>query len=193
VTIAASVVGIVVAGLAVAGVVIYNRFITLGNLVTESWRQVDVELRRRHDLVPSLVETVRGYTAHERSVLEDVARLRTLATSVGGPASQAAHETALGEALHRLLAVAESYPQLRANTGYVELARALADTEDRIAAARRFYNANVRALNTWCETFPANLIAGWFRFGQAEYFEVTDADHAVPVVDVGGGRAQLEG
>jgi LemA protein len=166
-------------------VLTYNRFVSLRNLVAESWRQIDVELHRRHDLIPNLVETVKGYAAHERGVLDEVTRLRETAAEPGSsPAKQAEQENALGQALGRLFAVAEAYPDLKASTNFLELQRQLAETEDRIAAGRRFYNANVRALNTRCETFPSNAVASWFGFGKAEYFEVDDpAVRAVPTVD----------
>ncbi|GAB2699615.1 LemA family protein [Thalassiella azotivora] len=170
-----------------AGVAMYNGLVRLRNLVQEGWRQIDVELHRRHDLVPNLVQTVQGYAAHERSVLEEVVRLRNAATAPGSaPADQAAQEDALSAALGRLFALAESYPQLRANENFLALQTELATTEDRIAAARRFYNGNVRALNTKVETFPSNLVASMFSIGRADYFEITDhAVRQVPRVSFG--------
>ncbi|HSF26216.1 MAG TPA: LemA family protein [Actinomycetes bacterium] len=163
----------------------YNRLVSLRNLVAESWRQIDVELHRRHDLIPNLVETVKGYAAHERAVLDEVTARRATAVTPGStPAAQAQQENLLGQALGRLLAIAEAYPDLKASANFLELQRQLAETEDRIAAGRRFYNANVRALNTACESFPTNAVAGWFGFHQAEYFEVDDPTvRAVPSVD----------
>ena len=153
----------------------YNGFVRLRNLVQESWRQIDVELHRRHDLIPNLVESVKGYAAHERGVFDEVTRARAAAAGPGaGPAEQAAQENALNAALGRLLAVAENYPVLRASENFQQLQAELANTEDRIAAGRRFYNANVRELNTKVETFPANVIANMFGFTRAEYFEVDD-------------------
>ncbi len=168
-------------------VLTYNRFVALRNIVAESWRQIDVELHRRHDLIPNLVETVKGYAAHERAVFDEVTRLRAVAAEPGSsPAQQAEQENALGRALGRLFAVAEAYPALKASTNFLELQSQLGETEDRIAAARRFYNANVRSLNTRCESFPSNVVASWFRFGKAEYFEVDDPTvRAVPTVDFG--------
>lgn len=161
---------------AVMVVVLYNRLVRLRNRVQESWRQIDVELNRRHDLIPNLVETVKGYAAHERETLEAVVQARTAAATTGSsPAEQARQEGALGQALGRLFALAESYPDLKANTNFLELQRELSDTEDRIAAGRRYYNANVRELNTAVETFPSNVVAGMFGFRRAEYFEVDDA------------------
>ncbi|WP_372594826.1 LemA family protein [Actinotalea sp.] len=168
----------------------YNGFVRLRNLVQESWRQIDVELHRRHDLIPNLVETVKGYASHERAVFDEVTAARAAAASPGtGPAAQAAQENQLTSALGRLFAVAEAYPVLRASENYAQLQTELATTEDRIAAGRRFYNANVRTLNTKVETFPANLVAGAFGFTRAEYFEVEDAAvRAVPRVDFGGAQ-----
>jgi LemA protein len=165
----------------------YNAFVRLRNLVQEAWRQIDVELTRRHDLIPNLVETVKGYAAHERGVFDEVARARSLASApASGPAEQAAHENQLTQALGRLFAVAEAYPVLRASENFQQLQAELTNTEDRIAAGRRFYNANVRTLNTRVETFPNNMIAGMFGFVRAEYFETEDpAVRAAPTVDFG--------
>jgi len=172
-------------------VVTYNGFVRLRNLVQEAWRQIDVELNRRHDLIPNLVETVKGYAAHERAVFDEVTRARAAAASPGaGPAEQAAQENVLTQALGRLFAVAEAYPQLRASENFMALQAELTNTEDRIAAGRRFYNANVRQLNTRVETFPANIIAGVFGFTRAEYFEAEEpAVRAAPTVDFGAAGA----
>lgn len=172
--------------LLVWGVLLYNRLVRLRNLVQEAWRQIDVELHRRHDLIPNLVETVQGYAAHERQVLESVTAARAAALApTSGPAQQAANEDALSQALSRLFAVAEAYPQLRASENFLQLQTELATTEDRIAAGRRFYNANVRELNTKVEQFPSNVVAGMFGFTRAEYFETDDAARSVPRVDFG--------
>ncbi len=177
--------GVVLVGVAL--VVSYNRFVSQRNLVAESWRQIDVELHRRHDLIPNLVETVKGYASHERGVFEAVTQARAAAASPGStPAAQAQQEGILGQALGRLFAVAEAYPDLKASTNFLELQRQLTETEDRIAAGRRFYNANVRALNTRVESFPSNIVASTFNFKQAEYFEVEDvAIRSAPAVDFG--------
>ncbi len=166
----------------------YNGLVRLRNLVQESWRQIDVELNRRHDLIPNLVETVKGYASHERAVFDEVTAARAAAASPGaGPAQQAAQENQLTSALGRLFAVAEAYPVLRASENFSQLQTELATTEDRIAAGRRFYNANVRSLNTKVESFPSNLVAGGFGFTRAEYFEVEDAAvRAAPTVSFGG-------
>ena len=155
--------------LIVAFITSYNRFVRQRNLVQESWRQIDVELRRRHDLIPNLVETVKGYAAQERTVLTAVTEARGAAMQVmqanaAGVAAQAQAESALGRALGGLFAVAENYPDLKSSQNFLALQQQLAETEDRIAAGRRFYNANVRAYNTRVEAFPSNLIAGQFNF-----------------------------
>jgi LemA protein len=173
--------------LALAVVVSYNRFVRQRNLVEESWRQVDVELRRRYDLIPNLVETVKAYAAHERQTLEAVVAARAAAASpTASRAAQGADETALTRSLRGLLAVAEGYPQLKADSQFLMLQSQLAETEDRIAAGRRFYNANVRAYDTRIEAFPSSLVAGTFGFRKAEYFEVEDLAVRGPVaVDLG--------
>ena len=164
----------------------YNRFVRQRNLVQESWRQVDVELKRRHDLIPNLVETVRGYATQERTVLQSVTEARasavqTMQASSAGVAAQAQAETQLGRALGSLFAVAENYPDLKSSQNFLALQQQLAETEDRIAAGRRFYNNNVRALNTRVEAFPSSIIAGMFGFTKADYFEVDDPAERAPV------------
>ena len=164
----------------------YNRFVRQRNLVQESWRQIDVELKRRHDLIPNLVETVRGYATQERTVLQAVtdaraSAMQTMQTSTSGVAAQAQAETQLGRALGNLFAVAENYPDLKSSQNFLALQQQLAETEDRIAAGRRFYNNNVRALNTRVEAFPSSIIAGMFGFTKADYFEVDDPAERAPV------------
>jgi len=165
----------------------YNGLVRLRNLVQESWRQIDVELKRRHDLIPNLVETVKGYAAHERGVFEEVARARSAAITPGsGPAEQAQQENVLTQALGKLFAVAEAYPDLKASQNFMALQTELTNTEDRIAAGRRFYNANVRQLNTKIETVPTNIIAGMFHFVRAEYFEAEEPEvREAPTVSFG--------
>jgi LemA protein len=154
----------------------YNTMVRLRQHCRESWSGVDTELKRRYDLIPNLVETVKGYAAHERTVLQQVVEARGRAVaSTGSPASQAKDENFLIGALRQLLAVAEGYPQLKASANFLQLQEELANTEDRIQAARRFYNANVRDLNTRVNLFPSNLIAGVFGFRQEEFFEVEDS------------------
>ena len=163
------------------GVGVYNGFIKGRNLIQESWRQIDVELNRRYDLIPNLIETVRGFAAHERNTLEEVTRLRNSAAAMasqshGAPSEQrAAVEAELGQAVRNLIVSVEAYPQLKSNVNFLELQRELTDTEDRIAAGRRFYNANVRDYNTKLETVPSNIVAGFAKFEKATYFEVNDA------------------
>ncbi|HST82427.1 MAG TPA: LemA family protein [Kineosporiaceae bacterium] len=157
------------------GVVSYNGLIRLRNLVQEAWRQIDVELTRRHDLIPNLVETVKGYAGHERETLDAVVRARAAATAPGASvAQQAQQEGELSQALGRLMAISEAYPDLKANQNFMALQNELSQTEDRIAAGRRFYNANVRELNTKVESVPSNIIAGFTNIGRADYFEVED-------------------
>lgn len=174
------------------GVSAYNSLVKARNVIQESWRQIDVELNRRYDLIPNLVETVRGYASHERGVLEKVTSLRqnamALAAQVqGAPNEQrAAAESALTEAVRGLMVSVESYPNLKSNTNYLELQRELSDTEDRIAASRRFYNANVRDYNTRIESVPTNIIAGMGKFERATYFEVNDPTvRQAPTVNFG--------
>ncbi|WP_026377723.1 LemA family protein [Aestuariimicrobium kwangyangense] len=171
----------------------YNSFVRLRNTIQESWRQVDVELNRRYELIPNLVETVRAYAAHERNTLEEVTRLRnqaaTLAHQGGGdvPSEQRAQlEGALSGAVRNLMVSVEAYPDLKSNQNFLELQRELTDTEDRIAAGRRFYNANVRAYNTKVEQVPSNIVANLFHFEKATYFEVNDqAVRQAPDVNFG--------
>lgn len=172
---------VIVVALGLYGAALYNGFVRSRNLIQESWRQIDVELNRRYDLIPNLVETVRAVAAHERNTLEGVTQLRNqaaaLAQAENGAASaeRAQAETALGGAVRGLLVSVEAYPELKSNLHFLELQRELTATEDRIAAGRRFYNANVRNYNTQVESFPSNLIAGMAKFSQASYFEVNDA------------------
>ncbi len=162
----------------------FNRFVRLRQHLRESWSGIDVELKRRYDLIPNLVETVKGYAAHERSVLEDVVKLRNQAAASTGPAAeQAVDESALALGMKRLFAVVENYPQLKSDAHFRALQEELANTEDRLAAARRFYNGNVRELNQMCDQFPSNLLAGLFGFERATYFELaSDAERVVPRV-----------
>ncbi|MFZ4750401.1 MAG: LemA family protein [Phycisphaerales bacterium] len=164
----------------------YNRFARLGQHVRESWSGVDVELKRRHELVPNLVATVRGYAQHERETLEMVVAARAKAVQAGdGLRARVDGEAELARSLTRLIAVAEAYPQLKADRQFLELQRELSLTEDRIAASRRFYNANVRELNTLRIEFPSNLVAGAFGFREERFFELEDAsERAAPQVRI---------
>ncbi|MDE2078823.1 MAG: LemA family protein [Patescibacteria group bacterium] len=156
----------------------YNRFITRRNNVKEAWADIDVQLKRRYDLIPNLVETVKGYVAHEKGVLEDVTAARTAAMNASGTADKAQAENALAGTLKSLFAVAENYPQLKANENFLQLQRDLTDTEDKIQAARRFYNTTVRDFNTSIQSFPGNVIANTFGFKQADLFELDGTDAA---------------
>jgi LemA protein len=165
----------------------YNRFVRQRQLVDNSWSNVDTELKRRYDLIPNLVATVEGYAAHERTTLEAVIRARTAAVAADGDAAaQAPQENVLVDALRQLLALREAYPDLKASTQFLDLQRQLVATEDRIQAARRFYNANVRDYNTRVETFPSTLIASMGHFDKRDYFEIGTAirDAGAPEVEL---------
>lgn len=164
----------------------YNRFARLRNHLRESWADIDVEMKRRYDLIPNLVETVRGYAQHEQAVFREITELRSRACSNhGNVAEQAVDETALMIGMKRLFAVAEAYPELKADTHFLALQHELANTEDRIAASRRFYNGNVRELNMLCEQFPSSIVAGMFSFSRADYFELaSEAERVVPRASV---------
>lgn len=167
----------------------YNKFVSQRNIIQESWRQIDVELRRRYDLIPQLVETVRGYANHESNTLTELTRLRTAAVAApqAGAADKAETEQEISAALRSVMVSVEAYPDLKANQNFLELQRQLAETEDRIAAGRRFYNANVRAYNTRLESFPSSFIGNWGKFTPADYFELDDpAQREVPKVDFSG-------
>ncbi|MBI2238092.1 MAG: LemA family protein [Actinobacteria bacterium] len=169
----------VVALVAIGLVLSYNRFVSQRQLIKDSWANIDTELRRRYDLIPNLVETVKGYAAHEREVFEEVARTRSMAAgATGSPASQAAAEGPFVAALGKLFAVAENYPDLKANQNFLALQSELANTEDRLQTARRFYNSNVRDYNRRVQSFPSNVVAGAFRFEEEEFFEVEEAIRA---------------
>jgi LemA protein len=165
--------GVAVALLAIAFVVSYNRFVDERQTITNSWSNVDTELQRRYDLIPNLVDTVRGYAAHERTTFEAVmqARAGALATK-GSPTDQSGIENQLVAGLRQLLAVSEAYPDLRASRHFVDLQQQLITTENRIQAARRVFNGNVRAFNRRVESIPSNLVASVMRLPRAEYFEV---------------------
>ena len=161
----------------------YNGLVRLRNFCREAWAQIDTELKRRYDLIPRLVEVVKGYARHESAVLEQVVAARAAAVaSTGSPASQARDENALVQSMRSLFAVAEGYPDLKASRVFLQLQQELVNTEDRIAASRRFYNANVRDYNTRTEVFPANVVAGMFGFVGQEFFEVED--HTVRLAPV---------
>jgi len=181
---------VIIVVIALAFAASYNRFIAQRNAVQSSWADVDTELKRRYDLVPNLVATVQGYAAHERGVFEEVARARSAAQAAQGPAQASATEGPFVQALGRLFAVAENYPELKANQNFLQLQATLADTEDRIQASRRVYNSNVQDFNRRIQAFPSNLIAGMFHFTPAEFFHIDEAQRAVveqaPRVDFSG-------
>ena len=175
---------IVVAVIVLWIILTYNRLITLRNRAKEAWSDIDVQLKRRYDLIPNLVETVKGYAAHERGVFENVTKARTAAMTAeqsGDPKEVGKAENFLTGTLKTLFAVAENYPQLRASVNFLELQRELRDTEDKIQAARRFYNTNVRDLNIKIESFPANTVANIFRFAKMDFFEIEEAAAREPV------------
>jgi LemA protein len=174
-------VGVVVL-LVVALVVLYNRLVTLRNRVENAWAQVDVQLRRRYDLIPNLVETVKGYAAHERETFEAVTNARARAQAAQGPAEQSAAEGFLGQALGRLFAVAEAYPELQADENFRQLQDELAETENRIAVSRQVYNDTVLTYNTAIQTVPGLLVAGPFGFARKEFFELEGEAREAPRV-----------
>ncbi len=177
---------------AIGLIVSYNRFVSQKNLIRDSWANIDTELRRRYDLIPNLVETVKGYASHEKDVFEEVARTRSMAAgATGNPAAQAAAEGPFVAALGKLFAVAEAYPDLKANQNFLALQAELSNTEDRLQTARRFYNGNVRDYNRRVQSFPSGVIARSFGFEEEEFFEVDEAlrQAGPPQVSFGGGPA----
>ncbi len=173
----------VVVVLLIGAMTIYNRLVTNKNMVAEGWSGIDVQLKRRADLIPNLIESVKGYMGHERGVLDQVTELRTKSLTAQGVGDKAKVEGALGAALGNLFAVAENYPDLKASQNFIQLQQSLADVEDQIQLARRYYNGAARNFNILIQSFPSNLIAGAFHFAPVEYFEITDAaDRAVPKV-----------
>ena len=166
---------VVVVLIAIWAVLLYNGLVQKRNRVDNAWAQVDVQLKRRHDLVPNLVETVKGYAAHERGTFDSVTQARAAATSAQGPAQAGAAEGILGQALGRLFAVAEAYPELKANESFLDLQGQLRDTEDKIAISRQVYNDTVLTFNNGIQVFPAVLLAGALGFSKREFFEIDDA------------------
>ena len=178
---------VLIVAFVIGGITSYNRFVSQRNLIKDAWANIDTELRRRYDLIPNLVSTVQGYATHEREVFENVTKARAMATAAtGSPASQAAAEGPFVAALRQLLAVAENYPQLKANENFLALQSELSNTEDRLQAARRFYNGNVRDFNRRVQSFPSMIVANFGHFELAEFFEVDESlrgDAGVPKVD----------
>lgn len=162
----------------------YNGFVTLANRAKEAWADIDVQLKRRYDLIPNLVNTVKGYAEHEKETFENISSARSTAMGAQNIADRAQAEQQLTGALGRLFAVAEAYPELKANQNFLSLQTELSDTENKIQAARRFYNGNVRDLNTKIQSFPSNMIAGMFHFEPMAFFELGDNDAARNPVEV---------
>jgi LemA protein len=178
---------VLVAILALVGVylvVSYNRLVSYRNRVDNGWSQIDVQLRRRYDLIPNLVETVQGYAAHEREVFEDVARARSRAMEASSVEGQAQAENAVTAGLRQLLAVAESYPELKASQNFLALQEELTGTESKIAYARQFYNDQVMRLNTLVQAFPSNIVAGMFGFRPRPFFDIDEPARGPVAVDL---------
>jgi LemA protein len=165
-------------------ILMYNSFVRMRNRTNEAWADIDVQLKRRHDLIPNLVESVKGYAAHEQGTFEKVTAARTAAMSAGSPAEKGQDENMLTGALKSLFAVSEAYPDLKANQNFLNLQNELSDTENKVQAARRFYNGNVRDLNTAIESFPQSIIANMFHFVQKEFFELGDGSEEREPVQV---------
>ena len=160
--------------IAISVIVLYNRMVGLRNRIENAWSQIDVQLRRRYDLIPNLVETVKGYAAHEKEVFEKVSEARSAMMNAQGAQAQGEAQNQITAALKNLFAVAEAYPQLKANENFMMLQEELSGTESKIAYARQFYNDQVMSFNTLIQTFPGNMLAGMFGFRQHEYFPMED-------------------
>jgi LemA protein len=173
---------IVVAVLVVAFIGIYNSLIVIRNRVRNAWAQIDVQLKRRYDLIPNLVETVKGYAAHEREIFEKIAEARSLAVNAKGAADVAKANNVLSDTLKTLFAVAEAYPDLKANQNFLALQEELSGTENKIAFSRQFYNDMVMAYNTGIEVFPRNIVAGMFNFKEEQLYQVPTAEKEAPKV-----------
>ena len=163
-------------------VAMYNGLITLKNRTDEAWSDINVQLKRRHDLIPNLINTVKGYATHEKEVFEKVTQARTQAMNAGSTGEKMQAENALSGTLKSLFAVAENYPDLKANQNFLDLQKELTDTENKIMASRRFYNGNVRDFNIKLQVFPTNLMAGSLGFSKREFFEIAEGEKAVPEV-----------
>jgi LemA protein len=167
---------VVIIVIAVGLIAIYNGLIRLKNRVDEAWSDISVQLKRRYDLIPNLISTVKGYATHERELFEKVTEARTRAMNAGSTSEKAEAENMLSGTLKSLFAVSENYPDLKANQNFLELQRELTDTEDKIMASRRFYNGNVRDFNTKLQVFPTNMIAGMLNFTAREFFETSEKE-----------------
>jgi LemA protein len=182
---------IVAAAILLSAVIVFNRLVRTRQMANEAWSGIDVQLKRRSDLVPNLVEAVKGYAAHERSVLDEVTRLRTAARALPADdiASRAQAEGALSLALGKLVALAENYPDLKASANFLDLQQQLSQLETELQMARRYYNGAVRNQNVLVQSFPGNLVAGLFGFTQRDYFELSsDGERAVPQVGFASGQ-----
>jgi LemA protein len=165
---------IIIAALAVIIIGLFNSLVSSKNRVQEAWSDIEVQLKRRYDLIPNLVETVKGYAKQESSVLENVTKARNMAMNAGSMQERLKDENMLSGALKSLFAVSEAYPDLKSNQNFMKMQGDLTDTEDKIQAARRFYNGNVRDFNTKTQTFPGNVIAGMFNFAKFEFFDIDE-------------------
>lgn len=174
----------IVAVLVLWVIVTFNRFVSLRNRTNEAWSDIEVQMKRRYDLIPNLVNTVKGYATHESTAFEKVTAARSAAMQAGSVAEHGQAENMLTGALKSLFAIAEAYPDLKANTNFLELQRELSDTENKIQAARRFYNGNVRDLNTGLESFPGNIIGKSFNFSKRDFFDIPDDGVETKPVDV---------
>jgi LemA protein len=168
----------IIAAFVLFGIVIYNRLVSLRQVTNQAWSDIDVQLKQRYDLIPNLVETVKGYATHEKETLDAVIKARNAAISASGPAEQAAAENVLSGALRQIFALAESYPDLKANTNFLQLQTELSDVENKIAASRRFFNNAVQEYNAATEQFPAVLFARSLGFQPRAFFEVPEAERA---------------
>ncbi len=168
----------IVAVLAAWLIASYNGFVALVNRAKEAWSDIEVQMKRRYDLIPNLLETVKGYAAHEKQAFENVSNARSAAMGASSMADHAQAENMLTGALKSIFAIAEAYPDLKANQNFLELQRELSDTENKIQASRRFYNTTVMALNTGLEQFPGNIVGGMFKFEKREFFELADGEQA---------------
>lgn len=175
------IIGIIIVVIAVWLIAIYNGFVKLVNRTKEAWADIDVQLKRRYDLIPNLVETVKGYATHEKEAFESVTKARAQALGAQSVHEKEAADNMVTSALKSIFAIAEAYPQLRAVESFAKLQDELSDTENKIQAARRFYNGNVRDLNTKIEMFPYNIIAGMFKFQKQEFFELEQEEAKEPV------------
>ena len=174
----------IILGVPLLGILFYNRLVGLNNQVKNAWRQIDVQLKRRHDLIPNLVEVVKDYMSYEQETLQKVIQARTQAVSARNPEEAIAAEGVLGGALGKLFALMENYPDLKANENVSRLMEELSATENKISFSRQFYNDSVMALNNSVQSFPSNIVAGMFGFREATYFEVPETETAVPKVDL---------